>query len=148
MPVSLARSPDATQPSRRTRQTGWRPGALVAENDPQLLRLIVDALTKEGFVVSEARNAEEFIEIACCARQEDNSPPALVVSDVHMPGRDGLSALDELQQTLAGAVILVISAYPDDAVCAEARRLGASGVLVKPLEIDDLRTAAHALVRR
>lgn len=148
MPVSLARPLAATQPSRGNRPTDWRPGALVAENDPDLLRLIVEALTRDGFIVSEARNAEELIEIACCTRREDKVPPDLVVSDVHLPGRDGLSALDELQQTLAGAVILVISAYPDDAVMAEAARVGATGVLGKPFELDELCRAAHALVHR
>ena len=147
MPVSPARSA-APPPSRRNRPLGWRPGALVAENDPALLRIIVEALTRDGFIVSEARTAEELIEIACCTRREDNSPPALVVSDANMPGRDGLSALDELRHTLAGAVILVLSATADDAVCAEARRVGAAGVLGKPFELDDLRTAALALVRR
>ena len=135
-------------PSRRHRPMDWGPGALVAENDPELLRLMAEALTRDGFVVSEARNAEELIEIACCTRREDNSPPALVVSDAHMPGRDGLSALDELQQTLAGAVILVIAATADDDVCEAARRVGAVGVLRKPFELDDLRTAAFSLVRR
>jgi CheY-like chemotaxis protein len=148
MPVSLARPLAATQPSRGNRPTDWRPGALVAENDPDLLRLIVEALTRDGFIVSEARNAEELIEIACCTRREDKVPPDLVVSDVHLPGRDGFSALDELQQTLAGAVILVISAYPDDAVMAEAARVGAAGVLSKPFELDDLCRAAHDLVHR
>ncbi len=148
MPVSLARPLAATQPSRGNRPTDWRPGALVAENDPDLLRLIVEALTRDGFIVSEARNAEELIEIACCTRREDKVPPDLVVSDVHLPGRDGLSALDELQQTLAGAVILVISAYPDDAVMAEAARVGATGVLGKPFELDELCKAVHDLVHR
>jgi len=147
MPVSLAR-PLVTQPSRGNEASDWHPGALVAESDPELLRLIVEALTRDGFIVSEARNAAELIEIAYCTRQEDNSPPALVVSDVHLPGRDGLSALDELQQTLAGAVILVISAFPDDAVLAEAARVGAACVLGKPFELDELRTTALKLVRR
>lgn len=148
MPVSLARPLVAAQPPQGNGASDWHPGALVAENDPELLRLIVEALTRDGFIVSEARNAEELIEIAYCARREDNSPPALVVSDVHLPGRDGLSALDELQQTLAGAVILVISAFPDDAVLAEAARVGAAGVLGKPFELDELRTTALNLVRR
>jgi DNA-binding response OmpR family regulator len=120
----------------------------VAESDPALLRLIVDALSRDGFVVSEARDADELIEIARCTRSEDRVPPALVVSDIHIRGRDGLSALDELRPTLAGAVILVISASADEATCAAARRVGASAVLGKPFELDDLRTAAFALVRR
>lgn len=146
MPASSVQS--VGPPSRRHRPIGWRPGALVAESDPKLLRLIVDALTRDGFVVSEARDANELIEIACCTRREDHSPPALVVSEVSMPGRDGLSALDELRPTLAGAVILVISSSADDELCAAARRVGAAGVLTKPFELDDLRTAALALVRR
>ena len=148
MPVSLARPLAAAQPSRENRPADWRPGALVAESDPDLLRLIVEALTRDGFIVSEARNAEELIEIACCTRHEDKVPPALVVSDVHLPGRDGFSALDELQQTLDGAVILVISAYPDDAVMAEAARVGAAGVIGKPIALDELCKAAHDLVHR
>lgn len=148
MSVALARSTATSPPARKPRPLDWHPGALVAENDPDLLRLIVEALSRDGFVVSQARNAEELIEIACCTRREDHSPPALVVSDVHMPGRDGLSALAELRQTLAGAAILVISAFPDAAVVAEARRVGAVGVLGKPFELDDLRATALSLVHR
>ena len=148
MTVASAPPPAAAPPSRRNRPMAWRPGALVAENDPALRRLMADALARDGFIVSEARNAEELIEIACCARREDKRPPALVVSDAHMPGRDALSALDELRQTLAGAVILVIAASPDDAMCAEAKRVGAACVLSWPFELDDLRTTAFTLVRR
>lgn len=148
MPVSLVRTPTATLPSRRNRPIDWHPSALVAESDPVLLRLIVEALSRDGFVVSEARDTDELIEIARCTRSEDRVPPALVVSDVHMCGRDCLSTLDELRPTLAGAVILVISASPDEATCAAARRVGASAVLGKPFELDDLRTAAFALLRR
>jgi DNA-binding response OmpR family regulator len=120
----------------------------VAESDPELLRLIVEALSRDGFVVSEARDADELIEIARCTRSEDRVPPALVVSDAQMPGRDSLSALDELRLTLSGTVILVIASLPDDATCAAARRVGASAILGKPFELDDLRTAALTLVRR
>ena len=137
--------------SHRNRPMSWGPGALVAENDPELLRLIAEALTRDGFVVSEARTSEELIAIVLeglAATPHDAPQPALVVSDVQMPGRDGLSALDELQQTLAGAVILVIATSADDEVCEAARRVGAVGVLRKPFELDDLRTAALSLVRR
>ena len=142
------RSPHAALSARGIHPVGWRPGALVAESDPDLRRIIVDALTQDGFVVSEARDADELVEIAYCTRQEDNSPPALVVSDVQLSGCGGFRALDELQPTLAGAVILVISACLDELVLAEAWRVGAAGVLGKPFALDELRSAALALVGR
>ena len=148
MPVSLARSPHAALPARGNHPLGWRPGALVAEGDPDLRRIIVDALTWDGFIVSEARTADELIEIAHCTRLEDNSPPALVVAEVLLPGRGPFRALGELQETLAGAVILVISACPDELVLAEAWSVGAAGVLGKPFALDELRTAALTLVGR
>ena len=43
MPVSLARPLVAAQSSRGNGASDWHPGALVAENDPELLRLIVEA---------------------------------------------------------------------------------------------------------
>jgi two-component system response regulator (stage 0 sporulation protein F) len=125
----------------------WQPSALVAEDDPDLRRLIVGVLSREGFVVSEARDGRELIEIARSFAREDHDPPSLVISDVRMPGRDGLSALGELREALEGAVILVITAYPDEAVLAQARGVGAIGVLAKPFALADLRTAALSLVR-
>lgn len=115
---------------------------LVAEDDPALRRLIVDALIAEGFEVSEARDGLELIEIAEASAREDGSVPELVVTDVRMPGMTGFCALEALRTLLAQTAVLVITAFSDDEARAEARRLGAVGVLDKPFELDDLLTAA------
>lgn len=140
-------SPIPAPPLHSPTPLRWQPSALVAEDDPDLRRLIVGVLVREGFVVSEARDGRELIEIANSIAREDHDPPTLVISDVRMPGRDGLSALGELRATLEGAVILVITAYPDEAVLAAARGVGAIAVLAKPFALDDLRAAALSLVR-
>jgi CheY-like chemotaxis protein len=139
--------PIPAPPFRTATPRHRQPSALVAEDDPDLRRLIVGVLVREGFVVSEARDGIELIEIANSFYREDHVPPSLVISDVRMPGRDGLSALGELRAALEGAVILVITAYPDEAVLAAARGAGAIAVLAKPFALEDLRAAALSLVR-
>jgi DNA-binding response OmpR family regulator len=134
-------------PSRPALPRRGHTSALVAEDDPELRRLIVRALSRDGFVVSEARDGHELIEIAHSMVREDQCSPALVITDVRMPGRDGLSALGELKLTLVNAVILVITAFPDEAVLAAARGVGAIGVLHKPFPLEVLRSAALSLVQ-
>lgn len=141
MPSNPATPPRPVYPAR------GHHSALVAEDDPELRRLIVTVLARDGFVVSEARDGHELVEIARSIVREDQSTPTLVISDVRMPGRDGLSALAELKLTLVGAAILVITAFPDEAVLAAARGVGAIAVLHKPFPLDVLRAAALNLIR-
>lgn len=125
----------------------WRPRALVAEDDPDLRRLIVEALHREGFVVSEARDGRELLEIVNATCIEEGSAPELVVADVRMPGCSGIEALQALRASLRGSAILVITAFGDEAVRRAAREAGAVGVLDKPFELDELRAAVAGLVK-
>jgi DNA-binding response OmpR family regulator len=58
-----------------------------------------------------------------------------------MPGPSGLEVLARLREEEWATPVLLISAFDDDATHAEARRLGAVGVLHKPFDLDDFRTA-------
>jgi len=141
MPSTPAAPPPPVVPGRRHHS------ALVAEDDPELRRLIVTVLARDGFVVSEARDGHELVEIARSIVREDQRSPTLVITDVRMPGRDGLSALGELKLTLVNTAILVITAFPDEAVLEAAREVGAMVVLHKPVPLDALRAAALSLIR-
>ncbi|MFO0609712.1 MAG: response regulator [Polyangiales bacterium] len=125
----------------------WRPRALVAEDDAALRALIVRALRRAGFVVSEARDGLELMEIAAATVREEGAPPELVVTDVRMPGRSGVEALAALRGTLSGAAILVITAFADEEVRLAAQAGGAVGVLDKPFELAELTALAASLVR-
>ncbi len=61
--------------------------------------------------------------------------PALLLTDVRMPGENGLSLLVELQQRGIGPVI-VMSAFTDVATTAAAYRAGAVDYLAKPFDLD------------
>lgn len=126
---------------------GWRPRVLVAEDDDELRRLIVEALTLDGYVVSEARDSAELIEIATQTKLEDGTAPELVLTDVRMPGCTGIQALAVLRAHLKGAAILVITAFSDEETRRAAAQVGAAAVLDKPFDIDALRAAVAAVLR-
>ncbi|MEO7068810.1 MAG: nitrogen regulation protein NR(I) [Rhodanobacter sp.] len=109
---------------------------------------IVDDDQTVRFVLAEAlRDAElivrEFGEIASVQAALVSARPGLILTDVRLPGEDGLALLRELQAQAIGPVI-VMSAYTDVATAAAAYRAGAVDYLAKPFDLDD----AVAAVRR
>lgn len=61
-----------------------------------------------------------------------------VVTDLRMPGMDGLELLKEARQHLGQARIIVLTGYGSIATAVEAMRLGANGYLVKPCNADQV----------
>ena len=109
---------------------------------------IVDDDRGVRFVLAEAlRDAQlpvrEFGDVAGVREALALARPALLLTDVRMPGEDGLSLLADLQARGIGPVI-VMSAYTDIATTAAAYRAGAVDYLAKPFDLDH----ALALVQR
>lgn len=61
-----------------------------------------------------------------------------VVTDLRMPGMDGLELIKEARQHLGSARIIVLTGYGSIATAVEAMRLGANGYLVKPCNADQV----------
>jgi CheY-like chemotaxis protein len=120
---------------------------LVAEDDPEMRRVLVRLFRREGLVVSEAQDGLELEEIATEMLRDEGAAPELVVTDVRMPGRSGIEALRALRATLQHSAILVITAFGDEATHREAAAVGAARVLDKPFERDALIEAVVKLMR-
>ena len=108
---------------------------------------IVDDDRGVRFVLAEAlRDAgmgvREFGEVAAVRAALREARPALLLTDVRMPGEDGLSLLADLQVQGIGPVI-VMSAYTDVATTAAAYRAGAVDYLAKPFDLDQAVAAAQ-----
>jgi len=110
------------------------PLILVVEDNALNAKLLRDVLTARGYEVAETTTAEEGIELAR-ARQ-----PALILMDIHLPGMDGISALQVLRQDDATRHIPVI-AVTASAMPMERKEIlaaGFSGYQAKPLSVKEL----------
>jgi DNA-binding NarL/FixJ family response regulator len=67
----------------------------------------------------------------------------LVLLDIGMPGRCGISVLEEIKRSRPQLAVLVLSMHPEEAYAVQAFRLGASGYLTKHTAPDELRLAVR-----
>jgi len=109
----------------------------IADDDRGVRFVLAAALRDAGLAVREFDAADAVRDALRKAR------PALLVTDVRMPGESGLALLEELQVQGIGPV-LVMSAFTDVATTAAAYRAGAADYLAKPFDLDH----AVATVRR
>jgi len=73
--------------------------------------------------------------------------PDIIISDIAMPGLNGLDACEQLKQTLRNVKIIFVSFHQEAHVCAEAFRRGASAYLVKHSAAEELVRAIRTVVR-
>ena len=109
----------------------------IADDDRGVRFVLAAALRDAGLAVREFDAADAVRTALRKAR------PALLITDVRMPGENGLALLEELQAREIGPVI-VMSAFTDVATTAAAYRAGAADYLAKPFDLDH----AVATVRR
>ena len=105
---------------------------LVVDDEPRILELYAHTLRDAGIATLTAGSAEEAL--ALMARTQ----PAMVISDVRMPGQDGLTFLRTVRGTLADLPFLLVTAFADVRDAVAALRLGAVDYLAKPVDLDEL----------
>ncbi|MBB6240792.1 nitrogen regulation protein NR(I) [Rhodanobacter sp. MP1X3] len=108
----------------------------IADDDRGIRFVLAEALRDAGLAV------REFGEVGAVRDALRESRPALLVTDVRMPGEDGLSLLNDMQKQGMGPVI-VMSAYTDVATTAAAYRAGAVDYLAKPFDLDQAVAAVQ-----
>lgn len=124
------------------------PRILVAEDDDAMRAMLVQTLRRAGYVVVEVEDGFELGDYLAMMRGQGGTlaPLDLIVSDVRMPGRTGLEALERLRDQGVSCPVLLLSAFADAETHAEARRLGARRLLDKPVDLDVLKAAVHEAV--
>jgi DNA-binding response OmpR family regulator len=122
---------------------------LVADDDPEMRRLVVESLRRDGHVVDEAHDGGRLL--GKIAEVFDRDPSLslidLIVTDVRMPFCSGLEMLERLSEAGWRVPSIVMTAFGDDETRRRAAKAGAV-YLDKPLSIDALREAVAFLTRR
>jgi CheY-like chemotaxis protein len=114
---------------------------LVADDDEDMRSLIAETLRADGYRVMEACDGEELLDHLRRALDDPRERPDVVLTDVLMPKLSGLGVLDALRRVHWNVPVILMTVLGDSSVHTLAKRLGAVGVLQKPIGIEDLRTA-------
>ena len=120
---------------------------LLAEDDDTMRHLLATLLRRDGHEVVEVCDGREL-----AARIGDGPEGAhaydLIISDVLMPGANGISVLSHLAGDPLSPPVVVMTAFGDQEVHDWARSIGAIATFHKPFDSDDLRTLIFNLPRR
>jgi len=108
---------------------------LIADDHPSLLDGLVSLLEERFEVVGAVANGHLLLDAAARLR------PDVIVTDISMPGLNGLEAVARLKAARADVKIIVLTIHADAAVVAEGIRSGASGFVAKMSAGDDLAIA-------
>ena len=116
---------------------------LIVEDDPEVRHGIAQALDLAGLGVLPVPSAEEALRVV------EPGMRAVVVTDVRLPGIDGLQLLARLKALDAALPVIVITGHGDVQTAVEAMRAGAADFLEKPFSSERLaQIARQALLTR
>ncbi|MEM7612554.1 MAG: nitrogen regulation protein NR(I), partial [Pseudomonadota bacterium] len=112
--------------------------AWVVDDDHSVRWVLEQALSQAGMQTDTFEDADQFLDAL------NDQQPDVVVTDIRMPGLDGLQLLERLQTSHPKLPVIVITAHSDLDSAVSAYQGGAFEYLPKPFDIDE----AVALVRR
>ena len=113
---------------------------LIIDDDTSLRRVLEYNLQEAGYAVATAASGEEGLE------RFDEVNPALVITDMKMPGMDGMQVLKAVKERSPDTLVMVITAFGTVDIAVEAMKAGAYDYITKPFNRDELRlTVAKAL---
>jgi response regulator RpfG family c-di-GMP phosphodiesterase len=119
------------------------PRILIVDDDDSVRDVISVLLTEEGYTTAVASSAEMALDLA----QQDETP--LVISDMKMPGHDGLWLLENFREKHPDTSVIMLTGYGDTEAAVDCLRRGAVDYLLKPPKITDLiRAIERALAKR
>ena len=105
---------------------------LIVDDEPSVRQTLSEWMRKKNFHVFEAEGGRQAMEMI----QRDD--PDIVISDVVMPGMDGIQLLKEAKAVKADIPFLMISGYPSCATAVDIMKYGASDYLPKPFTPEEL----------
>jgi two-component system, NtrC family, response regulator GlrR len=105
---------------------------LLVDDDADMLRLLSMRLHAAGYLVTAVPSAEDALAQLAVQR------PHVVVSDVRLPGRDGLRLFDDIRQQHPALPVILLTAHGTIPDAVEATARGVFGYLTKPYEPREL----------
>lgn len=143
-PSFVKKNKEAQQPEREKQHT--MPRILIVDDELSMRDFLKILFENEGYEVTVAPNAAKALDFA--VKNSVENPFDIVITDIRMPGMNGLELLTELKQYFPDLPVVMITAYasPDDAV--QAMKQGAFDYITKPFHVDEIKKVISTAVQR
>jgi two-component system KDP operon response regulator KdpE len=114
---------------------------LIVDDEAQILRVLRQILSAQGYAIRTAEDGLEGLEVF------EEWRPDLVVTDLQMPGMDGLAFCRELRKR-SDVPVVVLSVRDEEKVIVEALDAGADDYVTKPFGTNELLARLRSALRR
>jgi len=118
-----------------------RPRILVIDDEPDMLENCTLILSREGYDIHTLQDSRDLTHAIA------QSDPDLVLTDLMMPGRDGMEVLRELKWSHTDVPVVIMTAYATVETAVEAMKQGAADYLVKPFSKDQLLLLVRRMLK-
>jgi DNA-binding response OmpR family regulator len=115
--------------------------ALVVEDDPDIMSLLVETLEAAGFLVTQATDGRTAVELAAA------DPPDLITLDLNLPRMDGIEVCRHVRES-SDCYIIMVTAREEEIDRLVGLEVGADDYILKPFSPRELRARVAALFRR
>lgn len=121
---------------------GTRPRLLIVDDEPNMCRILAKVLSARGYDVETATSAEEGFRLL-----SERSVDA-VLSDVRMPGMDGIAFMRRVKETQPDISFLIMTAFGTVEAAVAAMKQGAIDYITKPLNHDEVALKVDNAIER
>lgn len=138
----------------RTNDRDRHPRVLVGEDDVEMRSVLSEALREKGYTVVECPDGLNVLDrlssilLSPAVTSKEPELFDLIISDIRMPGVNGMSILEGVKLFENFSPMILITAFGDEETHAEATRLGVAAMFDKPFAIDDLMRTVEELAPR
>jgi two-component system NtrC family sensor kinase len=115
---------------------------LVVDDEERLGRSLESLLTKAGYAVQTALDGKEALRLYAETSFD------LVISDIRLPGMDGIQLLQEIRKQTPDAMVILMTAYASLDTALAAINMGAYDYLMKPIEFTQLKLATKRALEK
>jgi DNA-binding NtrC family response regulator len=106
---------------------------LIVEDEAKMQRLLQLSLAEEGYTTKSASDAESGLKLLSQTKFD------LVITDLKLPGMDGLEFLQSVKRTDAQVPVVLMTAFGTVETAVQAMKAGASDYLVKPFSLEEMK---------
>ena len=116
---------------------------LLVDDDPLVRRTLARVLQSQGMSTVEVESASGALEWL-----EREGPVPLLITDIYMPGMDGIELLRRVRRAWPDTAVLVITGVAEVGTAVECLQQGALDYLAKPVQLDEVRARIHNALER